>query len=76
MKIRTTLTQKEIIKVNDMYREMKLVNPSIEFKEVKSIFFKERHNKDVEKAKENYRKNYRKIRALEKKSRNSKILEK
>jgi len=40
MKIRTTLTQKEIIKVNDMYREMKLVNPSIEFKEVKSIFFK------------------------------------
>jgi hypothetical protein len=76
MKIRTTLTPKEIIKVNDMHREMKIKNPSVEFSEVKSLFFKERHEKDIAKAKKHYSKNYRKIRSLEKKSRNSKFLEK
>ena len=62
MKIRTTLTLKETIKVNDMYREMKVSNPSVSFSEVKSIFFKERHLKDIEKAK----KESRKVRAVEK----------
>jgi hypothetical protein len=69
MKMRTTLTLKETVKVNDMHREMKVTNPMITFKEVCSVFFKERHLKDIEKAK----KESRKVRAVEKKSRNSKV---
>ena len=68
MKIRTTLTFHETIKVNDMYREMQSSNTSITFREVKSIFFKQRHLKDIEKAK----KDSRKVRAVEKKSRTRK----
>jgi hypothetical protein len=67
--MRTTLTQKEIIKINDMHRQMKLSNPSIEFKEVKMMFFKERHKKDLEK----YKKEYPKIRAVERKNRKQKF---
>ena len=72
MKIRTTLTLKETIKVNDMYREMKVSNPSVSFSEVKSIFFKERHLKDIEKAK----KESRKVRAVEKNIKRHKTLQK
>ena len=68
MKMRTTLTLHETVKVNDMHREMKLSNPSVTFSEVKSIFFKERHLKDIEKAK----KTSRKVRAVEKKSKKTK----
>jgi hypothetical protein len=63
MKMRTTLTLKETIKVNDMHREMKVKNPSITFKEVCNIFFKQRHQKDILKAK----KEYGAVRSLEKK---------
>lgn len=72
MKMRTTLTFKETIKVNDMHREMKSENPMITFKEVCSIFFKERHQKDIEKAK----KDSRKVRAVEKKLRRRKSSQK
>ena len=72
MKIRTTLTLKETIKVNDMYREMKVSNPSVSFSEVKSIFFKERQLKDIEKAK----KESRKVRAVEKNIKRRKTLQK
>jgi hypothetical protein len=72
MKIRTTLTLKETVKVNDMYREMKVSNPSVSFSEVKSIFFKERHLKDIEKAK----KESRKVRAVEKNIKRRKTLQK
>ena len=71
MKIRTTLTLHETIKVNDMYRELKLSNPSVTFSEVKSVFFKERHKKDIEKAK----KEYPKVRAVEKKLKRRKPLQ-
>jgi hypothetical protein len=70
MKIRTTLTLKETIKVNDMYREMKVSNPSVSFCEVKSRFFKERHLKDIEKAK----KESRKVRSVEKNIKRHKTL--
>ena len=70
MKIRTTLTFHETTKVNDMYREMKVSNPSVTFSEVKSIFFKERHLKDIEKAK----KESKKLRALEKNLKRRKTL--
>ena len=62
MKMRTTLTLKETVKVNDMHREMKLKNPNITFREACSIFFTERHKKDIEKSK----KVTRKVRAVEK----------
>jgi hypothetical protein len=71
MKIRTTLTLKETIKVNDMHREMKVSNPSVTFSEVKSIFFKERHQKYIEKAK----KTSRKVRAVEKNLKRQKPLQ-
>jgi Mn-dependent DtxR family transcriptional regulator len=62
MKMRTTLTFHETIKVNDIHREMKVSNPSVSFSEAKLVFFKERHLKDIEKAK----KTSRKVRAVEK----------
>lgn len=68
MKIRTTLTLKETVKVNDMHREMRVTNPMITFREVCSVFFKERHLKDIEKAK----KESKKVRAVEKKLRTRK----
>jgi adenylyl- and sulfurtransferase ThiI len=71
MKMRTTLTLKEAVKVNDMHRQLKLENDSITFKEVCSIFFKERHKKDIEKAK----KEYSKVRAVEKKLKRRKPLQ-
>lgn len=72
MKMRTTLTLKETIKVNDMHREMKVTNPSVSFSEVKLMFFKERHLKDIEKAK----KESRKVRAVEKNLKRRKTLQK
>ena len=60
--MRTTLTFHETVKVNDMHREMKLSNPSVSFSEAKLVFFKQRHLKDIEKAK----KTSRKVRAVEK----------
>ena len=69
--MRTTLTLKETVKVNDLHREFKLENPSITFREVCSIFFKERHKKDIEKAK----KEYPKVRAVEKKLKRRKPLQ-
>ena len=60
--MRTTLTLHETVKVNDMHREMKVSNPSVSFSEAKLAFFKERHLKDIEKAK----KTSRKVRSVEK----------
>jgi hypothetical protein len=81
---RTTLTQKQITKLNNDFLNFKSKNPESKksFSEFKREFFKARHKKDIEKAKEDNKK-VRKFLAHQKKNSKSsnpapenKILEK
>jgi len=77
MKMRTTLTVKQLAKLNtDWLRDSK----GMSFIEYKKAFFKERFKKDIEKAKSNSqsvgRKTRDKIKALEKKLRKQNSSEK